>query len=208
MCRMTEMSGACGCSDFDDDTIFVGSDDNEYIFISGFEIAKLSTEDEIIDFMSLMGNNMILTAIAIAQKNTYFMSDHYKFIENDKIEEGTLLNFTNDSVDPQDYHIAKCGEGASKTMECNQIHSFQPIEESEEEDEVVDTWRAQREFDDCVEEQRNLDKSSYCNRNNQMVKIFNQKCVMCFENPSGYAFRQCGHQCKCEIVGLLQMLKC
>ena len=31
-----------------------------------------------------------------------------------------------------------------------------------------------------------------------MVKVFNQKCAVCFGNLSVYAFRQCGHQCICK----------
>ena len=46
------MSGACDSSDFDGNTVLLGSDDNEYIFFSGFEIIKFSTEDEIIDLIS------------------------------------------------------------------------------------------------------------------------------------------------------------
>ena len=77
-------------------------------------------------------------------------------------------------------------------MECNQIHSFYSLEEAEEDNEEKDRWRAQRELDNWVEEQKNLDKPTYCNRNNQMVKGLNQKCVRCVENMSFCAFRQCG----------------
>ena len=60
-------------------------------------------------------------------------------------------------------------------MECNQIHSFYSLEEAEEDNEEKDRWRAQRELDNWVEEQKNLDKPTYCNRNNQMVKGFKSK---------------------------------
>ena len=63
-----------------------------------------------------MGNNMIPIAIAIGEKYIYFTSDLYKFTENCKIEEGILFNCTNDTFD---CHLAKCGEGAFKTTECN-----------------------------------------------------------------------------------------
>ena len=152
-------------SDYDGDTILIGSNDNEYIFVCGFEIIKSSAEDKFIDFISLMGNNMISKAIAVGEKYKYFISDHYEFLENFKIEEGTLLNSTNDSLEPFDYHLAKCGEGAFETMECNQIHTCFPDEEVEE--------------DDCGGGQESLFKPDYCNGNNEMVKIFNQKCVLC-----------------------------
>ena len=82
-----------------------------------------------------MGNNMIATAIANGEKNTCFISDRYRFIENEKIEGGTLLNSTNDCRDPFDYHFAKCCEGDFKAMECIQIHSFYPNGEAKEEDD-------------------------------------------------------------------------
>ena len=45
-----------------------------------------------------------------------------------------------------------------------------------------------------------------------MVKIFNQKCVICYERDSVYAFRLCGHQCLCEQCyenkGDIDILKC
>ena len=47
-----------------------------------------------------MGNNMIPYTFAVGEK--YFISTHDKFIENDKIEDGMLLNSSNDSLDPYD----------------------------------------------------------------------------------------------------------
>ena len=45
-----------------------------------------------------------------------------------------------------------------------------------------------------------------------MVKLFNQRCVICLERDSAYAFRQCGHQCiydQCyQNIGDNDMLKC
>ena len=57
-----------------------------------------------------MGNNMIPTAIAVGENYTYFLSNHYNFTENERFEEETLLNSTNDNVDPYDYHVPKCDE--------------------------------------------------------------------------------------------------
>ena len=69
---MTEESGACDGSDFDGNTILVGDNGNETIFISGFEIIKFSAEEKIIDLKSLMGNNMISIAIAAGENYTFF----------------------------------------------------------------------------------------------------------------------------------------
>ena len=61
-----------------------------------------------------MGNNVIFYTFAIGEKYTYFISTYYKFAENDKIEEGTLLNATNDILGPFDYHLEKCGINSFK----------------------------------------------------------------------------------------------
>ena len=45
-----------------------------------------------------------------------------------------------------------------------------------------------------------------------MVKLLNQKCVICYERDSDYAFRQRGHQCTFEQCyqnkGYNDILKC
>ena len=103
-------------SDYDGNTILVGSDDSDYIFVSGFELNKFNTEDKIVDFVSLMINNTIPNAIAIWEKYTYFKFDHYKHIENNKFDKRLFLNVTNDKFEPFEHPLAKCGEGAFKTM--------------------------------------------------------------------------------------------
>ena len=82
------------------------------MYISGLEIFQFKTDDKIIDCVSLMGNIMIPYIFAIGEKITYFISTHYKFIENDKIVEGTFLNTTNDNLDPFDYHLENFGESS------------------------------------------------------------------------------------------------
>ena len=75
-CRMTEMSGVCDSSDFDLKTFLIGSDDNEYILISAVEIIKFSTEDKILGFLFLMGDDMTPTAIFNEEKYKYFIFDY------------------------------------------------------------------------------------------------------------------------------------
>ena len=185
ICSMTESSGANDSPDYDGNTLLLEFEDNEYVYISGLEIFKFKTDDKIIDYISLIGNNMVPYALAVGEKYTYFLYYRYKFIENDKIEEGTLLN---GSFDPYDYHLEKCGIDSFKKIERNLIHSFwlghgEDIENEDDDDDLVE--------EDVVETQ-------YFNGNNEVVKIFNQKCVICYERDSVYAFRQCGHQCICE----------
>ena len=185
---MTEFSGAYDNSSCEGKTISLECKDKEYVYISGLEILKFKTYDKIIDYISLMGNHMYPYAFAIGEKYTYVISLPYKNIENDKIEEGTLLNATNNSLHPFVYFLGKCGVDSLKTLERSQIHTFWPhIEEREEDEDDV-----------LVEEDEDLIETNFCSGTNEVVKTFNQKCVICYERDSDYAFRQCGLQCFCE----------
>ena len=108
---------------------------------------------------------MIPTAVAIGEKYTYFISDHYKFLENEKPAKETSLNSTNNSFDSFNYHLAKCDEDALRTMKGKQIRTFYSKEGIEEDDVEEDIWRTRRELGGWVEEKRNLDKPPYCKGN-------------------------------------------
>ena len=204
---MTQFSGAIDSSGFDRNTLLLECENNENVYISGLEVFKFKTDDKIIEYISLMGNSMVPYAFIIGEKKTYFLYHRYKFIENDKIEEGTLLNATNDSLDPYDYHVEKCGLDSFKKLERSLIHTFWPGvgEYIENEDDNSDV-------EDEDEENEDLIGTEYLNGNNDMVKIFNQKCVFCLERDSVYAYRQCRHQCICEQCyqnkGDVDKLKC
>ena len=196
--------GAKNSHDYDGNTLLLEFEDNEYVYISGLEIFKFKTDDKITDYTSLMGNNMTPNTFAVGEKYTYSLYDRYKFIENDKIEEGSLLNTTNGSFDPYDYHLEKCGIDSCKKLERNLIHSFWHGHGDNIDDDLVE--------EDEVEGNEDLIETQYFNGTNEVVKIFNQKCVICFERDSVYAFRQCGHQCICEQCyenkGDIDILKC
>ena len=200
---MTELSGAGDKIDFDGNTFLLECEDIEYVYISELEIFKFMTDDKNIYSISLMDNNIIPYTFAVGENYTYFLSSHYKFIQNDKIGEGTLINATNDSSDPFDYHLGKCGVDSLKTLEHAHIHTFYPHEEDEE-NECGDLVEEDEENEDLIE-------TNYCKGTNEVVTIFNQKCLICYENDSVYAFKQCGHQCICEncyqIRGDIDLLK-
>ena len=195
VCSTTEFSGARDKNEFDGNTLLIECEDNEYAYISGLELTKFNTDDKIIDYISLMGSNMIPYAIMIGERYTYFLYHRYKFIENDKIEEGTLLNVTNISLDPYDYHLEKCGIDSFKKLERNLIHSFWSDHGEDTENENDDLIE---QNEDNIQEDVNLHELEYINGDNKIVKVFNQKCVICFEGDSEYIFKQCGHQCICE----------
>ena len=201
-CPLEEFSLSEDRSNFDGNTILLECDNNEYVYISGLEIIKFEIEDKIIEYISLMGNNMIPYPIAIGEKFTYFLYNRWKFLENDKIEEGTLLDRSNYSLDPFDYHVEKCGVDSFKKIECSLIHSYWL---NREDDDVVE--------EDIFEQEENLIETlPYLNGDNEVVKIFNEKCVICLDRDSIYAFRECGHQCICqqcyENKGDINILKC
>ena len=52
--------------------------------------------------------------------------------------------------------------------------------------------------EDLFEQEENLVETTCLNGNNEVVKIFNEKCVICLDRDSIYAFRECGHQCICQ----------
>ena len=191
VCPMTQFSGANDSSGFDGKTFLLECENNEYVYISGLKTFKFKTDDKIIDYISLMGNNMIPFAIIIGEKFTYFIAHHYKVIENDRIEEGTLLNSTNGY--PYDYHLDKCGVFSFKKLGRSLIQTCWPAhgENEENEDDISDE-------EDEVEENEDLIGTQYLNGNDEVVKNFNQKCVICYERESVNAFRECGHQCTCE----------
>ena len=148
---------------------------------------------------------MIPYAIMIGERYTYFLYDRYKFIESDKTEENTLLNATDQSLDPFDYHAEKCGIDSFKKLERNLIHTLWPGHgENMEDNDLIE--------ENIIQEDINKNELQYTNGNNMIVKVFNQKCVICFERDSEYIFKQCGHQCICgqcyQNKGDIDILKC
>ena len=211
VCPMTEFSGAEDIVKFDGNTLLLECEDNEYIYISGLEVTKFKTDDKIIDYISLMGNNMVPYPIMIGERYTYFLYHRYKFIENDEIEEDTLLNATNISLDPYDYHLEKCGIDSFRKLERSLIHTCWPGhgEDIENEDEDADLVEEGR---DIIQEDINIHEMEYTRGDNEIVKVFNQKCVICLERESAYIIKQGGHQCICEQCyqnkGDIDILKC
>ena len=72
---MTQFSGANDSSSFDGNTLLLECEKNENVYISGLEIFKFKTDDKIIDYISLIGNNMIPYTFAGAKNihNSYHL---------------------------------------------------------------------------------------------------------------------------------------
>ena len=189
ICEKTEFSVALNNPNFDGSTIILECEDSKYVYISGIEIFEIRTDDKFLNYVSLMGNNMIPYTFAIGEKYTNFISNHYKFFENDKIEDRKILNPSNDSLDPYDYHFSKNGfDCFEKLLECNRIRNSGPGIESGFMEEVV-------EDEEDVKEDVNIHELENTDGSNEVVKIFIQKCVVCLERDSDYLLKQCGHLC-------------
>ena len=70
---MTDFSGAGDRIDFDGNTLLLECEDNECVYFSGLEVFQFKTDDKIIDYISLMSNNMVPYTFAIGEKYTYFL---------------------------------------------------------------------------------------------------------------------------------------
>ena len=90
-------------------------------------------------------------------------------------------------------------------LEHSQLHTFYTHDDEDEENENGGLVEEDEENEESIE-------TKYTNGNNEVVKMFIQKCVICYERDSGYAFRQCGHQRICEQCyqnkGDTDILKC
>ena len=84
------------------------------------------------------------------------------------------------NLDPFDYHDFNCCENASTELDYEQLHTHFTNDEDQKED------------DNAIPDPPMV--MEYHIGNDEMVKIFNQKCVICLESPSIYAFCLCGHQ--------------
>ena len=90
---------------------------------------------------------------------------------------------------------------------CNRIDASWPGREDSFMEEIVED-----EDDEDDEEDVNIQKLEFTDGNNEVVKIFNQKCVLCLERDSDQIFKQCSHQSICEEFyqnkGNFDILKC
>ena len=109
-----------------------------------------------------------------------------------------LLNSSNDSLGPYDYHLSKNGlDCFKKLLECEKTHSSWLSMESGDMEEIVGD-EGDVEDEENVENDGNIHELDYIDGSNEVVKVFNQKCVLCLERDSDYIFKLCGHQCNCE----------
>ena len=90
---MTEFSGALSNPNFDGNATLLECEDSKYAYISGHEIFEFKTIDKIIEYISLIGNNMTPYVFTVGSRFIYFLSQHYKIIENDKNRGRYVIKF-------------------------------------------------------------------------------------------------------------------
>ena len=87
VCAMTHFSGAVNnTSDFDGNTLLLQCENNEYVCIFGLENCKFKTDDKIIDYISLIGNNMVPYAFILGEKYTYFYTIVINLLKTTKLK--------------------------------------------------------------------------------------------------------------------------
>ena len=122
---MTAMSGAFDKSVFDENTISLKiseeNDRHRYVYIGGNMACSFLTNDNISEYISNMGNNLIPYSIAICDENINFLNPYFKFIRRDKIDYDDLLRKIENSVDPYDYHFSNCGKSSFEKLRIYKI---------------------------------------------------------------------------------------
>ena len=129
---MKEFSGAYDYLEFDGSTNLVENGEKVYVYNSGCDVLKFSTEDIIIDYICYTVDNMMPYPKTIPDRNVFFSAFQFEFTENTIIqglrpsivEEGTLLKTVNNNLDHHDYHVLRCGVGCFTKMKIEFFHAF------------------------------------------------------------------------------------
>ena len=201
VCDLTENCGTDDSS-FEDNTVLLEFENRKQLNISGSEFFKFETDDKIIDYISVMSNNMIPYTNIIGKTYTYYIALHYKFIENGKTKERFLLNTSIDNLDPYGYHKEKCPIDSFKKVESSLIQTcWLGVGEDDEDEDDED-----EDDEDQDENDEDLIETQYLNGNNEVVRIFNQKCVICLERDSIYEFRQSGQLFVSNVIKMKTIL--
>ena len=125
--NMRAMSRAFNKSVFDGNTILLKRSEecnrHRYVYIGGNMVCSFLTNDNIYEYISNMGNNLIPYSIAIGDKNIYFLTPHFIFVRRDKIDYDDLLSTNENSHDPHHYHLSNCGKDSFKKIRLFKIRS-------------------------------------------------------------------------------------
>ena len=118
-CTMTALSGAFDKVCFDGNTILlkigIENGKKEYIYIGGDMVCSFLTSDNIYEYVSNMGNNLIPFSFATGEENYYLLAPNFSFIKKDKIDYDTILKGIN--VPKSDF------KESFKEIELYKIHS-------------------------------------------------------------------------------------
>ena len=136
------------------------------------------------------------------------MSDKFQFISYDSIQDNDIrkkISEMDESYEPYRF-LYDSNEG-----ERIKFHSFSliaPRFDTNEDDVYFNEVNNENQIDQEIDEEVEIFENKFYNGTNELLKIFNQKCVICLEKDSIYAFRQCGHLCLCEMCYNSEITKC
>ena len=150
-------------------------------------VYTFQTEDKIVKFTYNVGNNQVPYACAYGERNIYYLSDQFVYIPYESILNEKRISEMDESYEPYEFLY-----NTSTGIELKSLT-------------LIATRFSDDEFEDLDED---LDEDVIYNGTNEIVKIFNQKCVICLENDSIYAFRNCGHLWLCENCFDSKITKC
>ena len=69
-------------------------------------VCSFLTNDNIYEYFSNIGNNLILYSIAIGVENIYFLNPQFKLFRRDKIDYDDSLSRNENFVNPDDYRFS------------------------------------------------------------------------------------------------------
>ena len=120
------MSGAFDKSINDGNTILfeISNEKNKHrwIYFGGDKICSFVTDDDFFKYISNMGLNLLPYGIAVGEKNIYFSTPHFEFVERKKIKDNELLKTNKCSSGPFVYQLSRCGENSFKEIRIYKSH--------------------------------------------------------------------------------------
>ena len=127
VCNMLSKEGVLDKAVINGNTILlkIGEENfkNRYVNVGAIKVYSFITNDQIMKYISNMGDNLIPYSKSVVEENVYFLSPHCKYTKIVKIRDVDLFKTNGNSVDPFDYHLQKHGpDRFENLLEFTSIH--------------------------------------------------------------------------------------
>ena len=169
------------------------------MFVGGESVYFFETEDKIVKLISNVLNYQVPCAYAYGERSIYYLSDQFIFIPYKSIINEKRISEMDVMCDTFNF-LYNTSEG-----ERIKLKSLSLIATRFNDDSFEEYFNYM--MTGIIEDEEDEIEIIY-NGTNEIVKIFNQKCVICLDNDSIYAFRNCGHLCLCENCFDPKITKC